>query len=60
MKSFIETFKEESADMLYCSVCLEPADSCCQGCTNQLMAFKEFDEATQLEIMKEELRNAYN
>jgi hypothetical protein len=60
MKSFIEIFIEQNADTLYCSVCLEPTETCCQGCNNQHIAFKEFDAATQLEIMKEELRNAYN
>jgi hypothetical protein len=58
MKSFIETFKEENADTTYCSVCLEPI--WCQGCKYEQIAFKNFDEATQMQIMKEELRNAYN
>jgi hypothetical protein len=66
MKSFMETFKEENAETEYCSVCLQATSgrsdrfNICYGCNKEVLAFKEFDEATQLEIMKEELQNAYN
>lgn len=60
MKSFIETFMEENQDTLYCAVCLEAEGFRCEGCKQEFVAFKEFDAASQLEIMKEELRNAYN
>lgn len=61
MKSFIETFMEENSEAEYCAYCLEPKGDkyhCCQE--NHFIPFKELDEETQLEIMKEELRNAYN
>lgn len=61
MKSFIETFMEENKDTQYCPYCLQTriADTCCD-LTNHWVTFKEFDNNTQLEIMKEELANAYN
>jgi hypothetical protein len=63
MKSFVETFMEENADTLYCCFCLLPQmeqPNFCDKCTQTFVAFKEFDAETQLEIMREELRNAYN
>jgi hypothetical protein len=61
MKSFVTTFMEENANVMYCGICLQPVKGCdCKVYTNEHIAFKEFDATTQLEIMKEELRNAYN
>ena len=61
MKSFIEEFTEENKDVTYCAYCLEPQGDkrhCCQE--NHFIPFSDLDASTQLEIMKEELRNAYN
>ena len=61
MKSFIETFKEENAETEYCAYCLEPKGDkyhCCQE--NHFIPFKELYEDCQMEIIEEELRNAYD
>lgn len=61
MKSFMDTFKEENKDTEYCAYCLEPKGDkyhCCQK--NHFIPFSDLDADSQLEIMKEELHNAYN
>ena len=60
MKSFVETFMDENMDALYCAVCLESEGFRCKECKQEFVAFKEFDAASQLEIMKKELDHAYN
>jgi hypothetical protein len=61
MKSFIETFMEESSECEYCIHCLQPRGGyyCC-GHQNPYLEFKDFAPETQMEIMKKELANAYN
>lgn len=61
MKSFVDQFMEENSETEYCAYCLDPKGDkyhCCQE--NHFIPFKELDGETQLEIMKEELQNAYN
>ena len=61
MKSFMDHFKQENSETEYCAYCLQLRDDkyhCCQE--SHFIPFKYLDEDCQLEIMKEELHNAYN
>lgn len=61
MKGFIAEFLEENADTAYCVYCLDPKgdkDQCCHE--KHFIPFSDLDTLTQLEIMKEEVNNAYD
>jgi hypothetical protein len=61
MKNFIEEYKEENAAVQYCPYCMELRRnqlSCC-GAFGHWIAFKDLDDNTQMEIIKEEYDSAY-
>jgi len=60
VKSYIEEFREQEANIEYCPYCTERRDnkhSCCQE--NHFVPFSDLDDQTQMEIIKEEYDNAY-
>ena len=57
---FASRYKEESADDLYCAFCISIKTTnvrCCDD--NHFIAFKQFDDATQANIIEEEYRTMY-
>jgi hypothetical protein len=60
MKQFIEQYKEENATIEYCPYCITlrmDAISCCDE--NHWIEFKDFDDATQNEIISDEWDKAF-
>jgi hypothetical protein len=57
---FVSRYKEESSNDLYCAYCISIKTTnvrCCDD--NHFIAFKQFDDATQSNIIEEEYRIQY-